>query len=148
MDVYNYPNNQFVAGFIGSPAMNFFPGRLVAENSAYWVDMKDFRVKIPDHKASQYRSYVNKEVTFGLRPEDIYLRLQEERLSQEVDAMIEVVEPLGSEIIVELTAGKHTFVARVEPQTQAKAHNKVKAYFNMEKFHLFDAETERNIVQH
>ncbi len=147
MDVYNHPTNQFVAGFIGSPAMNFFPGRLIAD-SGLWVDMKDFRIKIPDHKTSVYKNYEGREITFGIRPEDIYLRPQPENgHMQEVEAVVEVVEPLGSEIIIELSAGNHTFTARVEPQTEAKTHNKVKAYFDMEKFHIFDAETERNIVQ-
>ncbi|RMF84084.1 MAG: sn-glycerol-3-phosphate ABC transporter ATP-binding protein UgpC [Nitrospinota bacterium] len=149
MEVYNHPTNQFVAGFIGSPAMNFFPGKLIAENNALWVDLKDFRIKIPEKRTHLYEHYRDKAVVFGVRPEDIYLRPPTEkgREFQTVEAEIEVVEPLGAEIIIELARGDHTFVARVEPQTEAKSGNRVTAYFDMSRFHLFDADTERNIVQ-
>src|ERR671918_332797 len=71
MEVYDHPVNMFVAGFIGSPAMNFFQGKLTAQNSDLFVDLGKFAVKLPKSQAHLYSSHVNKKVVFGIRPENI-----------------------------------------------------------------------------
>jgi multiple sugar transport system ATP-binding protein len=142
MEVYDHPVNMFVAGFIGSPAMNFFQGKLAAQNSDFFVDFGKFTVKLPKSQTHLYGSHVNQKVVFGIRPENISDREESGEHQQErIPAKVSVVEPLGSEVIVELSAGDHTFVARLDPTTTARPMNEMAVYFNMGRFHLFDAET-------
>ena len=146
MEVYDHPVNMFVAGFIGSPAMNFFPGQLTAQNSDLLVDLGKFAMKLPKSQAHLYGSHVNQKVVFGIRPENISDRPEAGEHQQErVPAKVNVVEPLGSEVIVELGAGDHTFVARLDPTTTARPMHEMPVYFNMGRFHLFDAESGVNL---
>jgi multiple sugar transport system ATP-binding protein len=142
MEVYDHPVNMFVAGFIGSPAMNFFQGQLLAQNSDLHVDLGKFAIKVPKSQSGQYSSHINKRVVFGIRPENVSDRLESGEHQQErVPAKVNVVEPLGSEAIVELGAGDHIFVGRFDPTTTARPMNELAVYFDMSRFHLFDADT-------
>ena len=142
MVVYDHPVNMFVAGFIGSPAMNFLPGKLVAHNSDVHVDLGKFTVKLPKSRADQYGSHISKKVVFGIRPENVSDRPESSEYQQErVPAKVNVVEPLGSEVQVELEAGDHIFVARFDPSTGARPMSELAVYFDMGRFHLFDADT-------
>jgi multiple sugar transport system ATP-binding protein len=142
MEVYDHPVNMFVAGFIGSPAMNFFQGKLTAQNSDLFVDFEKFVVKLPKSQANRFGNHVNQRVVFGIRPENISDREESGEHQQErVPAKVNVVEPLGSEVIVELSAGDHTFVGRLDPSTAARPMQEMAVYFDMSRFHLFDAET-------
>jgi len=142
MEVYDQPINMFVAGFIGSPAMNFFQGKLTAQNSDLFVDLGKFTVKLPKSQINRFGNHVNQRVVFGIRPENISDREEAGEHQQErVPAMVNVVEPLGSEVIVELSAGDHTFVGRLDPTTTARPMHEMAVYFDMGRFHLFDAET-------
>jgi multiple sugar transport system ATP-binding protein len=148
MEVYDHPVNMFVAGFIGSPAMNFFEGKLATQNSDVYCDFGKFTVKLPKSQADLYHSHINRPVVFGIRPENISDRLESGEHQQErVPAKVNVVEPLGSEVMVELEAGDHTFVARLDPDTEARPMNEMAVYFNMARFHLFDAETGQNLAR-
>jgi multiple sugar transport system ATP-binding protein len=136
----------FVAGFIGSPAMNFFRGKLTAQNSDLHIDLGKFMLKLPKSQANLYGSHVNRDVVFGIRPENISDREEATEQRQErVAAKVNVVEPLGSEVIVELGAGDHTFVGRLDPTTTARPMHEMAVYFDMGRFHLFDAETGANL---
>jgi multiple sugar transport system ATP-binding protein len=147
MEVYDHPINRFVAGFIGSPAMNFFQGKLTAQNSDLFVDLGKFAVKLPKNQVNQFGPHVNQRVIFGIRPENISDREEAGDHQQErVPAKVTVVEPLGSEVIVELSAGDHTFVGRLDPTTAARPMQEMAVYFDMSRFHLFDAETEVNLA--
>jgi multiple sugar transport system ATP-binding protein len=142
MEVYDQPVNTFVAGFIGSPAMNFFQGKLTAQNSDLFVDFGKFAVKLPKSQVNRFGNHVNQRVVFGIRPENISDREETGEHQQErVPAKVNVVEPLGSEVIVELSAGDHTFVGRLDPTTTARPMQEMAVYFDMGRFHLFDAET-------
>jgi multiple sugar transport system ATP-binding protein len=147
LEVYDHPQNEFVAGFIGSPPMNFFKAKLIKDNGAASVDMGSFKLKIPENYASHYDTYLNKDVTFGIRPEDIADSNPEERRGvwETTAAVVEVIEPLGAEIILELAKGEHTFTARVNPQSKSRLNQEVTLYFDMAKMHLFDPETEKVI---
>jgi multiple sugar transport system ATP-binding protein len=146
MEVYDHPVNMFVAGFIGSPAMNFFPGQLTAQNSDLFVDFGKFTVKLPKSQTNLFGNHVNRKVVFGIRPENISDRPEAGEHQQErVPAKVNVVEPLGSEVIVELGSGDHTFVARFDPTTTARPMHEMPVYFNMNRFHLFDAESGVNL---
>ena len=148
MEVYDQPINMFVAGFIGSPAMNFFHGKLTAQNSDLFVDLGKFTVKVPKSQINQFGNHVNQRVVFGIRPENISDREEAAEHQQErVPAKVNVVEPLGSEVIVELSAGDHTFVGRLDPTTTARPMHEMAVYFDMGRFHLFDAETGINLTR-
>ena len=149
LEVYDHPNNVFVAGFIGSPAMNFFKGRLVKADGAMTMDMGSFKVKVPEEYAASYDAFMNKEVIFGIRPEDILDSIPEDRRGKwdEFKAIVEVIEPLGAEIILELSKGDHAFTARVDPHSKSRLNEEVSVFFDMGKMHIFDPETEKVIVR-
>jgi multiple sugar transport system ATP-binding protein len=148
LEVYDYPQNEFVAGFIGSPPMNFFKAKLAKSDGAICADMGSFKLKIPEDYASFYDGYLNKDVTFGIRPEDITDGPPEEAgrgIWESATAVVEVIEPLGAEIILELTKGDHSFTARVDPHSKSRLNQEVTIYFDMAKMNLFDPETEKVI---
>jgi multiple sugar transport system ATP-binding protein len=147
MEVYNQPQNQFVAGFIGSPPMNFLDARLVADKGGVAVDLKGMRLPLPPEKAQSAEAYMDKEVVFGIRPEDI-LSTPEKKGAYlaPLHTTVEVLEPLGAEIILELSCQGYAFTARVDPQMRARMHDEIDVYFDMDRVHLFDPQTEQAIL--
>jgi multiple sugar transport system ATP-binding protein len=147
MEVYNQPENQFVAGFIGSPPMNFFDARLVADNGGVAVALQGIRLPLPPEKAKSAEAYMNKNVVFGIRPEDI-LSTPEKQSAYlaPLRATVEVLEPLGAEIILELSCQGYAFTARMDPQMRARMHDEIEVHFDMERIHLFDPQTEQAIL--
>jgi multiple sugar transport system ATP-binding protein len=147
MEVYNQPINQFVAGFIGSPPMNFLEGRLVQDNGSLQVDLNGLRLPLPPEKAKQVEAYINKPVVFGIRPEDILPSGETDgKRLVPLRATIEVLEPLGAEIILELASSGYTFTARMDPQLRSRMHEEIQIYFDMNRAHLFDRQTEQVIM--
>ncbi len=145
--LYDFPANLFVAGFIGSPAMNFFPATLKQEDGKLLVDAKSFVVQIPEERVKAYQPAVGHKVIFGLRPEDIHNPefAAPGIIAQPVNVEIEVVELMGNEIFVYMKNGDHNFVARVDPRSRYRMGDKNQVVFNMANMHLFDAETEKAI---
>jgi len=147
MEVYNQPQNQFVAGFIGSPPMNFLDARLVSENGNLLVEITGARLPLPPDKAKSAEAYNNKHVVFGIRPEDVLsATAQKGDYLTPLRATVEVLEPLGAEIIMELSFHGQTFTARMDPQMRTRMHETIDVCFNMERIHLFDAQTEQTIL--
>jgi multiple sugar transport system ATP-binding protein len=146
-NLYDSPANRFVAGFIGSPAMNFFSAQLVERDGKVAVDTGDFVVFVPDEKQSVYRPHLGKAVEFGIRPEDIHdpqyapPGIKESR----VDAKVTVTELMGNEVIVYLETANQEFLGRFDPRTSASVGKTVGASFNMGNMHIFDSETEQAI---
>ncbi len=142
--LYERPDNVFVAGFIGSPSMNFFNATLVKEDSNYYVDTGMFRVKVPDDKKAAWSQETGKRVILGVRPEDIH----DPNFSPpgivpaEVEAQVDVTELMGNEVFLYLKSGNLNYIARVDPRTQAHIGNTIRVVMNAENMHLFDAETE------
>jgi multiple sugar transport system ATP-binding protein len=142
--LYDRPSNMFVAGFIGSPAMNFFPGKIRKESGTFFVDTGSFALPIPAERAKPYQDMDGKKVVFGIRPEDIHNpkflppNIHAETFSCKVD----VIELMGNEIFLYLVSGGNNFVARVDPRTSFKVGEEVQIAFNMDNFHIFDPETE------
>jgi multiple sugar transport system ATP-binding protein len=145
--LYDYPNNLFVAGFIGSPAMNFFPATLSQQDGKLLVDAKSFAVEVPENRVKTYQPLVGRNVIFGLRPEDIYNPdfPAPGIIAQPVDATVEVVELMGNEIFVYFKNGDHNFVARIDPRSRYQMGQSIQVVFNVDNMHLFDAETEKAI---
>ncbi len=145
--LYDTPDNIFVAGFIGSPAMNFFDATLVAEDGKLFVDAGVFRVQVPADKVDTFKPHAGKPVVFGMRPEDIHdPDYKPAKITEaQVDAEIEVTELMGNEVFVYFNAGGKVFIARVDPRTSARYGEKMPATFNMDNMHIFDRETEQAI---
>jgi multiple sugar transport system ATP-binding protein len=143
-NLYDHPANLFVAGFIGSPAMNFFPGTLRQENGKLCVDTGDFVVPIPPKKAAPFEKVVGKSIIFGIRPENIHdaAFVPPNIDAEKVPVKVDVTELMGNEIFLYLVSGKHTFVARVDPRSSLRVGQQADVAFDMDNFHIFDAETE------
>jgi len=145
-NLYNQPANLFVAGFIGSPAMNFFPAT-VRSDGGLFADSGEFQVPIPAERSKTLEPYVGRNVVIGIRPEDIHdVQLVPPNIAAaKVTAQVDVTELMGNEILLYLVAGKNTFVARVDPRSQLRVGNRAEVALNMEKLHVFDAATEQAI---
>jgi multiple sugar transport system ATP-binding protein len=138
--LYDQPANLFVAGFIGSPAMNFFDAKIRKEDKNVFADLNGLSLKFPASRAEKYAPYDGKTVIFGIRPEDIHNPefVPSDINTSLVEAHVDVVELLGNEINLFLVSGTHNYVARVDPRTRFSVGNKVQVAFNMENFHIFD----------
>jgi len=146
LEIYDNPVNVFVAGFIGTPPMNFLEVVLKREGDDYYVQNEALRLKIDPVRAREIKNigaYVDKEVIFGIRPEDIDdAKIHPGEPDNTVVAMVDVTEPMGSEVIAYFSKGENSFVARIDPHTEAKDGQEHPVKFNMRKIHLFDKETE------
>jgi multiple sugar transport system ATP-binding protein len=145
--LYDRPDNLFVAGFIGSPAMNFFPAHIRKDGEKLYMDGGSFQVKVPDSKINTFMSYVDKPIIFGIRPENIH---NPEFSPPEIDAQpiectVDVTELMGNEIVVYLKTGENVFVARVDPRSRYHVDDKVQLILNMNNMHVFDRDTEMAI---
>jgi multiple sugar transport system ATP-binding protein len=142
MEIYEYPLNKFVAGFIGSPGMNFLPATIVTDNAKLYIDTGSFRLLIPEKKVPYLQDHKDKDVILGIRPEHIEdAAFEDNTISNKMfTAMVEVVETLGSEIQLDVASDDHNLVARVDPRTKAKRHQEIELAVNMDKIHIFDKE--------
>ncbi len=145
--LYDKPNNIFVAGFIGSPAMNFFDAKLARNDGKLTVDTGAFVVDVPAAKAATYESHVGRAVVLGIRPEDIHDPNWAPPGIHEalIPTKVEVTELMGNEVFLYLKSGDKNYVARVDPRTQARIGHDVTVAINMDNMHLFDKETEQAI---
>ena len=150
---YDYPANKFVAGFIGSPQMNFFDVKLQAENGAVYALFGDNKILVPKEKVAKLKdeSYVGKEVCMGIRPENIddAPEFVAAHPNETITVDVEVTELMGSETYLYLkTSGKEeNIIARVDPRTATRAGDKgVKVAFDTTRLHFFDKETEETIL--
>jgi multiple sugar transport system ATP-binding protein len=145
--LYDKPNNLFVAGFIGSPAMNFFPGKLRKDGDKLVVDTGDFVVAIPPKHTKPYEAHAGKDIIFGIRPENIHdidfipPNIDVDKVAIKVD----VTELMGNEIFLYLVSGKNTFVARVDPRSKLRVGQQTSVALDMDSIHIFDAVTEEAI---
>ncbi|HUV05891.1 MAG TPA: sn-glycerol-3-phosphate ABC transporter ATP-binding protein UgpC [Armatimonadota bacterium] len=150
MGLYSRPANMFVAGFIGTPAMNFVDAELTKQDGRYVVNAGSFKVVIPESKdGKKFESYVGKRVVFGVRPEDMFdkglsplLKPTEENT---IKAMVDVIEPMGAIVTMYLAAGPHNLIATIDAETKAKETQGMEIILDMEKTHLFDSETSEAI---
>ena len=149
-NLYDKPVNEFVAGFIGSPQMNFIDATLGKDGDAYTVSFGKYTIKVPANKAegADLESFVGKEVVFGIRPENVhdepdFLAKVEEGI---IEAYVEVTEQMGAETYLYLECEGKAITARVDPASTAKPGDTIKAAFDLQKMHIFDKETEKTIL--
>ncbi len=143
-NLYDKPGNMFVAGFIGSPAMNFFEVTVVGEDGELYVDEGAFKLRVPPSRRQVLARYAGKEIFFGIRPENIHDKEFAPPLAfpQTITAKVDVTELMGNEIFIYLLTGGKSFIARVDPRTRAHVGMEVELVVNMENMHAFDRETE------
>jgi len=149
--LYDNPINQFVAGFIGSPSMNFISGQLLSDgNGTLAFDEGNIQIQLPQFYKEPLRDHIGKTITFGIRPEDIHDPETVGRSSVEIAeivAKVEVVEPMGSEVFLYLTTGKSSFVARVDPLHMPVVGQEVKLAVEVEKAHFFVEDTLESLIK-
>ena len=143
--LYERPANLFVAGFIGSPAMNFFKGKLVGGDAAPAVDTGLFRVPMPSKDRTAGVSAIGSDVIYGIRPEHISVRNGEVN-GTVVQAKVDVVEYLGYEEQVYCSLNGTTFNARLPAGMRAHVGNTIPLVIDIERGHVFDAATEKALV--
>ena len=150
LNLYDNPVNQFVAGFIGSPSMNFISGRLVSGgNGMLAFEEGKVQIQLPSSYNDQLRDHIDREVTLGIRPEDIHDpdTIGKGVETAEIKAIVEVVEPMGSEVFLYLTTGKSSFVARVDPLHMPVVDQEVRLAVEVDKAHFFDEDTLESLIQ-
>jgi multiple sugar transport system ATP-binding protein len=148
VNLYDHPGNVFVAGFIGSPAMNFFSGTVTGTLDEMYVDCGAFRLRLTPHEIEQLgQQSIGREVIFGVRPEDIHhpQYMPPGVVEQLIEAVVDVTELMGNEIFVYCQTGDQNFVARVDPRADLRTGDKVQMAFNTEKVHIFDRTTEKSL---
>jgi multiple sugar transport system ATP-binding protein len=143
-NLYDHPTNIFVAGFIGSPAMNFFDAKLDKADGHMVIDTGAFKIDLPEAKSQQFMSYAGKQVVFGIRPDDIHdPNFAPPGISRAlVPTHVEVTELMGNEVFLYLKSGDRDYVARVDPRTQARIGNDMQVAFNLDNMQLFDKTSE------
>ncbi|MDD5155439.1 MAG: sn-glycerol-3-phosphate ABC transporter ATP-binding protein UgpC [Candidatus Omnitrophica bacterium] len=146
--IYDQPKNKFVAGFIGSPPMNFMTGRIIKKDGRIYFNEGNIQTKIVEDMNKSLQPYIGKEVIFGIRSEDIYDKLFVSEAPPEniVRVTCEVFEPMGSEVYLYLNTGKHTFIARVGAHDKPQVNQDMDLVFDMSKVHFFDKNTEETII--
>jgi len=145
LELYNAPVNRFVAGFLGSPAMNFAAARVNEANGALRADGLGFGIEVPVELGARLRPYAGREVTLGVRPEDLHIANGSDPAGLCLDGVVEVVERLGAEILLDLSVGSQTMVASVEPTVRAQRGDKLRFALRPDRLHFFDTASEAAI---
>lgn len=148
-ELYDHPSNMFVAGFIGSPPMNFFDGVVTGSAETMYLDAGTFKLRVPDMFRKDLQEYLNKEVVFGVRPEHISdARFpRTEHPENTANVTVEVVEPMGSEVYIYLSSGKHSFQSRVDSRTRVRPNDQMSVSFDMDQLHVFDKSTQNSVLK-
>ena len=150
-NLYDYPVNIFVAGFIGTPQMNFINGKLEKKGEDVYYNFENLSIKLPAEKANNpvLKDYIGQEVVAGLRPEAIHDEPSQlaNNPDSQLDAYVDVTELMGAEIYLYLNVGEETrLIARVSSRSTSRAGDTIKVAFDMSRLHIFDKDTERCIV--
>jgi multiple sugar transport system ATP-binding protein len=138
LDLYNKPVNRFVAGFIGSPAMNFAAVNLTEQDGALFAVGDSIRLKLPPGRAKRLQSHIGQRVALGIRPEDLRIGSGNRADGLSFPAIVEVIERLGSQILLDVKVGAASMVAAVEPAVKAIVREQLHLAFDAERLHFFD----------
>ena len=145
-EIYNHPANEFVAGFVGSPPMNFMDCTFTEKNGLGFLEAGAFTLTIPDAVKKMIKEKAtSSELRVGIRPEDISVHKQRVR-AEPIKAEVYVAEPLGSEVILDLKIGDSLVKAKTSPDFKLSISEKIWVTFNKEKMHIFDRKTEKVII--
>jgi multiple sugar transport system ATP-binding protein len=142
LDLYNSPANRFVAGFIGSPAMNFATVTMMDGNGRLTAKNAGLELEVPQSHIERLRSHIGREVTIGIRPENLHVATDSDPAGLTFPSKVEVVEQLGSEILLDVRVGGDTMVAAVDPTIRARVQDQIRLAVNPLRLHFFDAQSE------
>lgn len=143
-EVYNHPANLFVAGFIGSPSMNFVQGTILENNGQFFFKTKSITLPIGKEDRRNFKPYIGKNITFGIRPEDIYIELDRESPHEyliKYEEEIHAIENTGSDMILYCNVDGEDIKVRIKSNPKVKTNQIMTFYFDMKKSHFFDPET-------
>jgi len=151
LNLYNRPVNRFVAGFIGSPAMNFLDGAVASDNGSVFIETSYLRLELPPERAEKVRDggYVGRDVIFGIRPEDMHdcqLSHVPSTDGNTGTVRIDVMEPMGDRVVVYALVGEATVLCSLDSNTAAVEETDLEIVFDMSKCHLFDKDTEDSLL--
>jgi multiple sugar transport system ATP-binding protein len=145
LDLYFHPVNKFVAGFIGSPTMNFIEVELVVSNDKLFIQADGMRLIVSEGKAQRLEAHVNKKVTLGIRPQDLS-KAPSPVEGETFKALVEIIEPIGNEIYLDVKAGRDSLIASVDPKTKVNLHEEILLQANPENIHFFDTQSEKALL--
>jgi multiple sugar transport system ATP-binding protein len=145
LEIYMHPVNRFVASFIGSPTMNFLDVRVVKEGEGYHVESKGFSLPVPEEKKRAMAPYAGKGVILGIRPEDLS-EGGDIRDKGVLKAHVEVVQPVGNQIYIDVKVGAHNLLAAVPPQSFVRAMEEIALNPRLGNLHFFDPDSGLAIV--
>lgn len=149
LKLYNNPVNQFVAGFIGSPSMNFIDGKLIQENRLYFIDDKQsIKINIRKNHEVQLSKYIDKEITVGIRPENIHATDSTNTDKRDkIEVTLDVTEPMGNEIFLYFEVSGANVIARIPAvkEEEQRAGENIALYVDANKMHFFDKDTKEVI---
>ncbi len=147
INIYNRPISKFVAGFIGSPSMNFLNAEIIKKEKSLLVVGESFSLKIPEKFEAKLSNHISKKIIFGIRPEDIFDKMFSMLAKDNIaSASVDLIERLGSETYLYLLIGKQKLTAKVGAENNTKIGQNIDIVFNMDKMHIFDPETGKNLV--
>jgi len=146
-ELYNHPSNLFVAGFIGSPEMNFIDCTLTEETNGLCLDAKEFRISLPAKLSSELKGHIGEEVIMGIRPEDLHESKSAVSDTQEnaVRMTIDLIEPVGPYLLLHLRKGRVSLVATIK-DTRSRAGQEVLIEMDLSKMHVFDKKTTKALT--
>jgi multiple sugar transport system ATP-binding protein len=147
MAVYDRPVNKFVAGFLGTPPMNFFEGKLQLKDNKPAFVLDDDTIIVLKDSSGKFKPYINKDMILGIRPEHLTIQQRPGQTDNGIPSKVNVIEPLGDKKDVYLTTlSGHKFIANLEPHTQLEIDQKIVIYVDVDKTHIFEpGETGRNV---
>jgi len=145
LELYNRPVNKFVAGFIGSPAMNFATVTMADGNGRLTAKNGGLEIEVPAPHADRLRAHTGHQLTIGIRPEDLRVASSADPAGLTFSAKVEVVEQLGSEVLLDLRVGNDAMVAAVDPVVRVKTQDTLRLAVNPGRLHFFDAESEKAV---
>jgi multiple sugar transport system ATP-binding protein len=145
LEVYRFPRNRFVSGFIGNPPTNFINAKVVMRDGVMCLEAGKMLLEIPEEKRAQYESYINEKVIFGIRPEHVCEKLPGMACKPEFTARakVEVIEPLGSETLLHLSVGTLKLMGKTIPLPQLERQQEIQVFLDMEEMHIFEREGEQ-----
>ena len=148
-NLYDKPCNEFVAGFIGSPQMNFVDAKVVKGSKGNALKFDKYEIPVPAAKSKALDAYIGRDVVLGIRPEHVHDEpefLEKMTSDTIIDANVDVTELMGAEIYLYLNINGAPITARVDPTSKAKPGDTIKIAFDLDKIHVFDKETEQTIT--
>jgi multiple sugar transport system ATP-binding protein len=148
LSLYERPQNRFVAGFIGSPPMNFIEGMLIQREGVFYFKSEKFELKVNEEMKGKLQRCIGKKIILGIRPEDIHDKLYVRPGLGEntVTATVDLIEPMGAETYLYLHVGRQTLMARLKTKSDVSIHQDLEVVFDMNRVHFFDRETDKTIV--